>query len=153
MRADKHQSFLQVDFNTLGIKFSYKVILPLLMGMVKHSQSTQSNKSFIMSQLLLYLVIPSVLMYSCDHIICPGLSVLFLYAPAHKAWIFEKFVFELEAFLCDFKIDCILVCQLIISLNKKMVVSSGKFNIFISWFHICTSLILVSASMKIVSTL
>ena len=42
--ADKHQSFLQVDFNTLGIKVSYKVILSLLMGMIKHSQSTQSNK-------------------------------------------------------------------------------------------------------------
>ena len=27
LHADKHQSFLQVDFNTLGIKVSYKVIL------------------------------------------------------------------------------------------------------------------------------
>ena len=33
LHADKHQSFLQVDFNTLGIKVSYKVILSLLMGM------------------------------------------------------------------------------------------------------------------------
>ena len=40
----KHQSFLQVDFNTLGIKVSYQVILPLLMRMIKYSQSTQSNK-------------------------------------------------------------------------------------------------------------
>ena len=39
LQADKHQSFLQVDFNTLGIKISYKVILLLLMGMIKHSQS------------------------------------------------------------------------------------------------------------------
>ena len=31
-------------FNTWGIKVSYKVILSLLMGMIKHSQSTQSNK-------------------------------------------------------------------------------------------------------------
>ena len=38
--ADKHQSFLQVDFNALGIKVSYNVILSLLMGMIKHSQST-----------------------------------------------------------------------------------------------------------------
>ena len=30
--------------NTLGIKASYMVILSLLLGMVKHSQSTQSNK-------------------------------------------------------------------------------------------------------------
>ena len=88
-----------------------------------------------MSQLLLSLVIPSILMYSCDHIISPDLSILFLYAPAHKAWIFEKFVFELEAFSYDFKIDCILVCQLI-SLNKKMVVSSGKLKIFESSSHL-----------------
>ena len=38
--ADKHQNFLQVDFNTLVIKVSYKVILSLLMGMMRHSQST-----------------------------------------------------------------------------------------------------------------
>ena len=34
LRADKHQSFLQFDFNTLGIQVSYKVILSLLMGMI-----------------------------------------------------------------------------------------------------------------------
>ena len=44
LHSDKHQSFPQVDFNTLGIKVSYKVILALLMNMIKHSQSTQSNK-------------------------------------------------------------------------------------------------------------
>ena len=45
LHVDKHQSFLQVDFNVLGIKVSYKVmlILTLLMGMINHSQSTQSN--------------------------------------------------------------------------------------------------------------
>ena len=48
--ADKHQSFLQVDFNTLVIKVSYKMILSLLMGMIKHSQSTQSNKFVISVQ-------------------------------------------------------------------------------------------------------
>ena len=41
LHADKHQSFLQVDFNTLGIKVSYKVILSLLMGMNTYSQITQ----------------------------------------------------------------------------------------------------------------
>ena len=76
----------------------------------------------------------------------------FFYRLVHKVWIFEKFVFELEAFSCVFKIDCILVFQLI-STNKKMVVSSGKFNIFFSWSPICTPLILVLASMKIASTL
>ena len=44
LHADKHQSFLQDDFITLGIKVSYKLILSLLMGMIKHSQSTQINK-------------------------------------------------------------------------------------------------------------
>ena len=37
----EHQSFLQVDFNTLGIKDASKVMLSLLPGMIKHSQSTQ----------------------------------------------------------------------------------------------------------------
>ena len=39
-------------FNTWGIKVSYKVILSLLMGMIKHSQSTQSNKLAISLQYL-----------------------------------------------------------------------------------------------------
>ena len=46
MQVDKHQSFLQVDFNTLG----YKVILSLLMCMIKPSQSTESNKFVISLQ-------------------------------------------------------------------------------------------------------
>ena len=52
LHADKHQSFLQVYFNTLGIKVSYKLILSLLMGMIKHSQSTQINKFAISLQYL-----------------------------------------------------------------------------------------------------
>ena len=44
LHADKDRSFLQVDFNTLSIKVSNKAILSLLMGMIKHSQSTQSKK-------------------------------------------------------------------------------------------------------------
>ena len=35
LHADKHQSFIHVDFNTLGIKVSYKVKLSLLTGMIK----------------------------------------------------------------------------------------------------------------------
>ena len=50
--ADKHQSFPQVDFNTLSIKVFYKMILSLLMGMIKHSQSAQSNKLSITLQYL-----------------------------------------------------------------------------------------------------
>ena len=52
LHADKYQSFLQVDFNILGIKVSYKVVLSLLMGRIKHSQSTQSNKFAISLQYL-----------------------------------------------------------------------------------------------------
>ena len=52
LHLDKHQNFQQVDFNTLGIKVSYKVILSLLLGMIKRSQSTQSNKFAISLQYL-----------------------------------------------------------------------------------------------------
>ena len=52
MHTDKYQSFLQVDFNALDIKVSYKVIL-LLMVITKHSQSTQSNKFAISLQYLI----------------------------------------------------------------------------------------------------
>ena len=52
LHADKHQSFLKISFNALGIKVSYKVILSLLMGMVKLSQITQNNKWAIYLQYL-----------------------------------------------------------------------------------------------------
>ena len=52
LHADKHQSFLQVCFNTFDVKVSYKLILSLLMGMIKHSQSTQINKLAISLQYL-----------------------------------------------------------------------------------------------------
>ena len=52
LHIDKYQCFLQVNFNTLGIKVSYKVILSLLIGMIKHSQNTQSNKLAISLQYL-----------------------------------------------------------------------------------------------------
>ena len=41
LHADKHQSFLQVDFSTLGSKVSYKVVLSLLMGMIRQVTSLQ----------------------------------------------------------------------------------------------------------------
>ena len=44
LHVDKHQSLLQVHFNTLTIRVSYKVILLLLFGMIKNFQPTQSNK-------------------------------------------------------------------------------------------------------------
>ena len=56
-QVDKHQSFRQIDLNTLGFKVAYKVILSLLLGMIKHSQSTQSNRVadiFTISQKIRY---------------------------------------------------------------------------------------------------
>ena len=50
LHADKYQSFLQADFNTLSIKVSYKVILALLVGTIRHFQSTQNNKFAISLQ-------------------------------------------------------------------------------------------------------
>ena len=60
--ADKHQSFITVDFNTLDIyndfdnlqsflqwdRHDHENVKGMVMGMMKHSQSTQSNK-FAMS--------------------------------------------------------------------------------------------------------
>ena len=48
--ADKHQNLLQVDFNSLGVKVSYMLTLSLLISIIKHSQSTQSNKFAISLQ-------------------------------------------------------------------------------------------------------
>ena len=50
--ANRHQGFLQVDFSALGIKVSYKVMLLLVIGMIKDSQSAQSNKFAISLQYL-----------------------------------------------------------------------------------------------------
>ena len=52
LHADKGQIFLQVDFNTLGVKVFYKVIPSFMMGMIKSSQITQSNKFAISLQYL-----------------------------------------------------------------------------------------------------
>ena len=89
-------------------------------------------------------------MRNFDLAMCPGLSVLFLYAPAYRAWFFEKFIFELNAFSYSFKITCIPLRQVIYP--KKIVMSSAKFPNFIPWSPFCTLLILLSASMKLAST-
>ena len=65
----------------------------------------------------------------------------------YKVWLFEKFIFELEAFWDSSEINSILVRQL--KSFKKMIVSSVK---LISWSPIYVPLILVLASMKIAST-
>ena len=52
LQTDKHQNFPQVNFTSLSIKVFYKVILSLLMDMIKHYQSPQSNKLSIALQYL-----------------------------------------------------------------------------------------------------
>ena len=66
LHADKRQVFLQVEFNTLIIKVSLMVILLLLMGMIKHSQITQSSKFAISSQYLRKEVIDGVYFLHAD---------------------------------------------------------------------------------------
>ena len=80
--ADKHQSFLQVDFSTLVIKIYYKVILSLLMGMIKHFQSTQSSKFVIFLQYLKKEV---------------GNGVHFLHADKHESFDKLALLFLMEA--------------------------------------------------------
>ena len=67
-----------------------------------------------------------------------------------EAWRFEKFIFELDPSSYSFEITCIPLRQ-VISL-KKMVVSSAKFTVLISWSLICILLILLLALMKLEST-
>ena len=89
-------------------------------------------------------------MESFDLAICPALPVLFLYVTAYKAWLFEKFIFELGSSSYSFKITCILLKKAISP--KKIAMSSAKFTNFISWSPIFTPFILLSASMKLAST-
>ena len=77
------------------------------------------------------------------------INSIFICTP-QKCWLFEKSIFELEAFWDNSKINSILVRQL--KSFQKMVVSSAKFTISILWSPICIPLILVSASIKIAST-
>ena len=56
-------------------------------------------------------------MENCDSTICLIFSILFDYGPAHKARLFEKFIFELEA-PYSFKNTFTLVRQ-VISLKKN----------------------------------
>ena len=85
-----------------------------------------------------------------DNFICPVWSVLFLHAPDYQAWLFQEFIFELDASSYSFKITCILLRQ-VIYLNK-MVVSTAKSAILISWSPpICAPLILLLSLKKLAS--
>ena len=73
----------------------------------------------------------------------------FLNDPACKAWLFEKFIFELEASY-SFKITCILVRQ-VISLKKNGGVINEIYCL-VSLSPISNPLILVLALVKMAST-
>ena len=88
-------------------------------------------------------------MENCNHTICSVLSILFSYDPAYKAWLCEKFAFDLDA-TYSFKITCPLVRQ-VISLKKNGGVI-GKIYCLISCSPMCTTLILVSASILMASS-
>ena len=91
----------------------------------------------------------TILMENCDQPICLALSIQFLYVTLHKVCLSGKFVFELKVFSDHSKINHILVRQL---KSLQEMVSSADLAILISWYPICLPLILVSTSMKIVST-
>ena len=89
-------------------------------------------------------------MVNFDKAVCLGLSVLFLLPHPNKVWLLEKFIFDLEVFPDNSKINSVLVRQL--KSLKKMVVSSVKFTVLILWYPICMLLILVSSSLRIAGT-
>ena len=64
-----------------------------------------------------------------------------------EAWLFEKFIFDLDASSYSFKITCTLLRQVIYL--KKIVVLLAKFTILISRSPICIPLILLLALMKL----
>ena len=73
----------------------------------------------VLSRIKLPINIPSILIKNRDHIIFPGLSVLFLYALARGVQLSLKIIFELESFLYSFRMGFSLAKQLI--LPKKIV--------------------------------
>ena len=98
--------------------------------------------TYYMSQLVLSRIdspksTSSILMENCGHSTCPGWPILFLYALAHKAWLWKVF-FEIDASSYSVKITCILLRQS--PSLKKMDVSWAKSIILISWYPIFTTL-------------
>ena len=63
----------------------------------------------------------------------------FMHQLMHKAWLFDKFIFELDASSYSFKVTCIILRQVISF--RKMVMLSAKLTILISWSPICVPLI------------
>ena len=132
MHVDKHQSFLQVDFNTLSIKDAYKVLLSFLLGMIKHSQSTQSNKFATSLQYLKKEVRKGIhFLYADGHqsfykiIVFDGSGQIYSKYPKKEVGnVFEKSVAAPFVFYCDVKhLDTScgsshVYCYIIVSLHS-----------------------------------
>ena len=106
------------DFKTLGTKGAYKVILLLLLGMIKYSQSTQSNKFAVSLRYLKKEFRKGVqFLHADEHQSFYKLGLLFLMKVARhvqsiqntKLVIFLQRVFQLLfVFYCDPKHSDIL---------------------------------------------
>ena len=84
-----------------------------------------------------------------DHLSC--FVNLFLYDPANTAWLFEKFLFELEAFY-GFKITCILVRQVIFLLKKWWRYQQNLlFNFMVSYLYLFNPCISISENGRYLS--
>ena len=109
-------SFLVVDIWPMCHSFNKRIWFTIIFSLSKRVASSDFfffffflfsffvSLPFIMSHLLLSRTrltkcTPSILMENCDHTICHLYlsyhTILFLYARAHEAWIFEEFIFEL----------------------------------------------------------
>ena len=96
-----------------------------------------------------FFAIPS-LIFSHLELIVTKVNFKYFNGNFAETWLYEKFIFELDASSYSFKITCILSRQ-VISL-KKMVMLSAKFTtILISWSPICILLMLLLALMKLAS--
>ena len=88
---------------------------------------------------------------NCDYSSCPGWWILFLYRPPHKGLAFWKnYLWASLSFSYSLKTTCIWLRQVISF--KNVVVFSVKCTILISWPPICSTLILLSVLMRLVST-
>ena len=102
-----------------------------------------------LSRIELPKLTPSISMEYFSHFVCPGWSMLFLYVLSQNAWLFKRFIFELDESLHSLKITYLLLRQ-VISL-KKILLLSTKFTNLISWSPISVPLILLFKSMKLTS--
>ena len=84
--------FLRESHSVPGMDFFCYVVTYFVPFGVIESRVTKVNSKYINE--------------NHHHFICPGWSILYLYVPAHKPWLFGKFIFELDTSSFSFKIPC-----------------------------------------------